>query len=402
MTSPAAKPETDPDDGRALADAGPVVAFIVAIFFMNMLSRLGLAPLMPHIERALPLSHAEAGGLFLLVSLGYGLGLFGSPFLSARFCHRKMIVGSSVAVGLMLVICGWSGTPWSLRLALMGLGMAGGLYLPSGVATLTGVVRKRDWGKVLAIQQLAPNLAYICSPLIAELLMRWYDWRMVLTAYGRTSILLGLIFAASRPTGDFCGTPPRPAVFLSFLRNPATWALILLFSLALGVNQGVFSMMPLYLTAERGLSTTHANKLIFFSRIVAFGAPLLTGWLSDRLGLRRILFSVVMASGVATLLLVASPADWIGAGLILQAVSSVCFFPLGFAVLSRITQKENRNVAVALVIPFAHLLGAGLIPVVIGVAGDAGSFDLGVFLLGGLTLMGLFLIRFLKWGAAGA
>jgi NNP family nitrate/nitrite transporter-like MFS transporter len=394
-------PPTDPGDGRALSEAGPVVAFIVSIFFINMLSRLGLAPLMPPIERDLPLSHAEAGSLFLLVSLGYGLGLFGSPFFSARFCHRKMIVGSSVAVGVALIMCGRSGTPWALRLALMGLGVAGGLYLPSGVATLTGAVRKADWGKVLAIQQLAPNLAYICSPLIAELLMRRYDWRMVLTVYGAASIVLGLIFAVSRPTGDFRGTPPRPEVFLSFLRNPATWALILLFSLALGVNQGVFSMMPLYLTAERGLSPTHANRLIFLSRIVAFGAPLITGWLSDRLGLRRILFSVVLASGVATLLLVAAPADWIGGGLILQAVSSVCFFPLGFAVLSRITQKENRNVAVALVIPFAHLLGAGLIPVVIGIAGDAGSFDWGFLLLSGLTLAGLFLIRFLESDRAG-
>ena len=393
--SPKSIDEVETGDGRALADAGPVVGFIVAIFFMNMLSRLGLAPLMPHIERDLPLSHAEAGGLFLLLSMGYGVGLFSSPFLSARFRHRQMIVGSSVAVGGMLAVCGWSASPWGLRLALMGLGVSGGLYLPSGVATLTGVVRKGDWGKVLAIQQLAPNFAYILSPFVAELLMRRYDWRMVLMVYGGASILMGLVFAASRPAGDFRGTPPSPAVFLTFLRNPAAWGLVLLFSLALGVNQGVFSMMPLYLTAERGLTPSRANGLISLSRLIAFGAPLVTGWVSDRWGLRRTLFGVVLASGLSTLLLVVSAADWIAAGLVFQAVSSVCFFPLGFAALSRITRKENRNVAVALIIPCAHLIGAGLIPVIIGIAGDAGSFDWGFILLGGLTLAGVSVIRFL-------
>jgi hypothetical protein len=53
-----------------------MVGFLFLIFFLNMLSRLGLAPLLPAIAQELELSHAAAGSLFLFVSVGYGSGLF--------------------------------------------------------------------------------------------------------------------------------------------------------------------------------------------------------------------------------------------------------------------------------------------------------------------------------------
>lgn len=393
----------EPQDRNESAGAGaplgrerPLVAFLVFIFFLNMLSRLGLAPLMPGIERDLAIGHGQAGSFFLVLSLGYGLGLFGSTFLSSRLCHHRMIVLSSLAVGVTLIVFSGRHSLWAFRLSLIALGLSGGLYLPSSVATLTGFIRQRDWGKALAIHQLAPNLAYISAPLAADIGLMWFSWRMVLAGYGAASILMGLLFWRYRYAGDFCGQPISFGLIGRLLSDRTMWFLVLLFSLALGVNQGVFAMMPLYLTAERGFSPAWANRLIALSRLMAFGAPLAAGWISDWRGLKPVLYVTLATAGTTTLFMGLAPSSWLGLGLVLQAMTGVCLFPLGFNILSRITSPDTRSVAVAVAVPMAHFIGAGLVPTVLGLFGDAGRFGLGLAVLGGVTVGGLWLLRRFK------
>ena len=372
------------------------IVFIFFIFFLNMLSRLGLAPLLPGIGNELNLSHAAAGSLFLFVSVGYGSGLFGSTFISARICHQHLIVLSSIAVGTSLLVLSFTSDLWSLRATLVVLGIAGGLYLPSGVATLTSLVGRQHWGKLLSFHQLAPNLAYLCSPLLAEIFLRQYSWRFTLGVYGVAAILAGILFHLLTKTEQTRGEEPSLANIGRLLANPAIWIMILLFSLAIGVNQGLFNIMALYLTAERHLDSTQANHLMSVSRVVAFAMPLLTGWLSDTYGLKKTLFASVAASAVATFSIATLPVSWLGVSLVLQATASVCFFPLGFTVLSSITTDNNRNMAVALTVPFSYLFGAGMVPALIGYAGDMGSFNGGIAALGAATLLGLLLLRYVR------
>ena len=47
-------------------------------------------------------------------------------------------------------------------------------------------------------------------------------------------------------------------------------------------------------------------------------------------------------------------------------------------------------------IPLAFLVGGGLIPTVIGYVGEAGSFGLGISMVGVLTLLGAVLSQFLR------
>ena len=49
----------------------PALLFMAGIFFINFLSRIILAPLLPAIETDLHIGHGEAGAFFLLISLGY-------------------------------------------------------------------------------------------------------------------------------------------------------------------------------------------------------------------------------------------------------------------------------------------------------------------------------------------
>jgi NNP family nitrate/nitrite transporter-like MFS transporter len=114
---------------------------MTGLFFFNFIARIILAPLMPTIEVDLGIGHAEAGSLFLLISLGYFTSLIGSGFFSAQFTHRKTIIFSSIFLGITLLAVSFSNTLWDIRIGCIIIGLVTGLYLPSGISTLTSLVK---------------------------------------------------------------------------------------------------------------------------------------------------------------------------------------------------------------------------------------------------------------------
>ncbi len=75
---------------------------------------------------------------------------------------------------------------------------------------------------------------------------------------------------------------------------------------------------------------------------------------------------------------------------------AVCFFPAGFAALSRIGPAGARNIAVSLAVPVAFMIGGGAVPTLIGFMGDIISFAAGIGLVGGMIAIGAMLAYFLK------
>jgi len=76
---------------------------------------------------------------------------------------------------------------------------------------------------------------------------------------------------------------------------------------------------------------------------------------------------------------------------------ATCFFPPGFAALSRIGPPRVRNISLSFTFPIAFLLGGGAIPAGIGLLGEMGSFDLGISLVGGIVMSGFILLHYLKF-----
>jgi MFS family permease len=361
-----------------------------------MISRLGIAPLLPEIETSLNINHVQAGGFFFLISTGYCISLFGSIFLTPRFSHRSLIIVSSLAVGISLLFAAASQGLFMLQFSMVTLGLAGGVYLPSGVASLTGLVGQQDWGKVLGFHQLAPNLAYFIAPLVTELVLTWYSWRMVLGIYGVASLGLALSYAKWSRGIDTLTDPPKLEPLKALIRNHSILITTFLFIMGMSLNQGVFAIMPLYLTFERGFDPGLSNFLLALSRIIAFGFPLAVGWLADQYGMQRILLSTIICNILGTFLLAVMPNQWLWLALVIQASACVCIFPLCFAIMSMITTPKTRSVAVSVVVPIAHFLGSGGVPLAVGFLAEAGYFNFGFIGLGILSIVCLPLIRLLK------
>ena len=148
---------------------------LASIFYLNFVARIMMASLMLTIEKELHFSYSDVGSLFLVLSLGYFAGLIGSGFISSRLTHRKTILISITAVGLTLLATSRCNSLWTIWAVIVFLGLFAGLYLASGIATLTALIDKGHWGKALAIHELGPTVSFLTAPLIAEGLLNWFS-----------------------------------------------------------------------------------------------------------------------------------------------------------------------------------------------------------------------------------
>jgi NNP family nitrate/nitrite transporter-like MFS transporter len=384
------------DDSKRLGPQIGFVSLLTGIFFLNFLSRIILAPLLPTVEKDLGIGHGEAGSLFFMISLGYFIALMGSGFISSRFTHRKTIIFSPIALGAALLAVSFSETVWQIRIGLFMVGMAAGIYLPSGISTITSLVRNRDWGKAMAIHELAPNISFLVAPLIAEALIIWFPWRYILAIIGIISVLAGLAFVCFGKGGDFPGKPPSPSTLKILFTEPSFWIMIGLFSAGIATTLGVYTMLPLYLVVGHGIAQSYANHLVALSRISGLGIGVLSGLVADKFGAKITMRWVLLGSGLATIAIGLTSGWWLAFVVFLQPLIGVCFFPPGFSVLSRIGPASIRNVAVSFTMPVAFFVGGGMIPAMIGIFGEKGYFPLGFLLTGAMISFGFIIANYLR------
>ena len=374
---------------------GPVV-FLAMIFLINFIARIILSPLLATIEKELGISHGQAGSFFFLISAGYVIGLLGSGFLASRSSHKITIVISTAGVGLALLGISVVSSLWEMRIGLFGLGFAGGLYIPSAIATITSLIERPHWGKAIAVHELAPNLAFFAGPFVAELFLSWSTWRLALNSLGMASLIASFAYFRFGRGGEFAGESPASSAFGLLVHSPSFWIMAVLFGLGVSSTIGVYAMLPLYLVSERRIDLSWANTVVALSRSYGPILGVVGGWVSDRLGPKQTMVMSLTFTGIATLLVGLVSTVWISSVVLLQPLLAVWFFPAAFAALAATTPAAARNLAVAFTIPFGYLIGGGVVPTFIGIMGDTGSFAVGFIVTGTLILLGGTLALLLK------
>jgi len=374
-----------------LSSALKGIVFLSGLFFLNFVSRVVFSPLLPVIEKEMGLDHTRSGELFFFLSAGYFLSIFLSGFVSARINHKRSIVLSSVLLGIILVTIRWCSTLFHLQLDLFGVGIAAGLYFPSALATISSSVPSSYLARGIAVHELAPNAAFVAAPLLCDFFLFYFSWRAGVGFLGLLLIGGGLLYALSSQGSHEKGRAPDLKALLSFFRLPAFWGMILLFSLAIGATHGIYSMTPLFLINDHGMNMEEANRLLAVSRLGSIFMPIAGGWFADKFGKQRSMGLVLLLTGFCTLMMgVVTNESWLIFFVVAQPLFAVCFFSAGFAVLSKLNAQQFGNLAVTLCLPFAFLLGAGVVPTLIGWVGDnSGGISSGFIAMGGImTLSG--------------
>lgn len=370
------------------------LAFLTGIFYLNFVSRIILGPFLPVIEQELGLGHGGAGSLFLFVQIGYAVGLLGSGIVSWRFTHRHTIVVSAVAVGIAMAGLSLATSLGVMRLWLALVGTGAGLYLPAGVATITDLVHDGQWGKALAFHELAPSLAFITAPLLAEALLATISWRGVLALVGGVAVLLGGCFALAGHGGRRQGEAPRLQTMAGLLSKPSVWAMMLIFAAGVGSSLGLYSMLPLFLVSEIGMTLRAANSITGLSRVACLGVAFVSGWLTDRMGHRHALTVALTITASLNLCLgLFSGPTLTPVFVFLQGAAAVMFFPAAFAAVSRLVPVQMRNLGVALTTAVGVFLGGGGVPALVGYLAEVASFAAAFLLVGSLALLSPLLLR---------
>lgn len=376
----------------AFGSVVPALLSLTGIFLVNFLTRIVLAPFLLFIRDDFSLSKAQAGELFFIVSLGYSISLLASGFVSSRLEHRKVILVSALGVGFGLCLGAVSPNLLWLQGSLLVIGLFGGLYFPSGFALLTSLVPPSNWGKAIAIHELAPNISFVIAPLLAEFLISiGLNWRAALAGVAALSLAAIFFFLKYCSAGREKSIAPQPAAYLRTLSRGDFWILAVFFALAIGASQGVYSQTPLYLVSSRGMEPDGVNYLLAVSRVSGLFLVFWAGMIVDRLGPVHALRIFVALTGLATVAFGWLPGSWVILAVLVQPTLAGCFFPAGFAVLSNVFPAQSRPLAISLIIPLAVLIGGGAIPAGLGFFGDRDLFSLGFMILGGMIFISAFL-----------
>ncbi|OPY01136.1 MAG: L-galactonate transporter [Syntrophorhabdus sp. PtaB.Bin047] len=372
--------------GRALL----FLLFLWLLWFLNFSVRIVLAPILPVVEDEFLVSHARASGIFVLLSVGYGVSVIVSGFLSGRFGYKRSIIFSLALLSLATFLVPFIHTFTLLYLFAFVLGFAVGVYIPSVIPLITEYYSEKDWGKAIAIHDTGASISILTTPFVAIGLLALVPWRGMFVVFAciflACAIMLCLACAEVR-----IENPPR-AVFSDILRMRPFWIMTALFTFGVGANLGIYSIIPLYLTKELRLSIDYANTILGISRLGSVGVAISCGFLVDRFSLKKIMFPMMAIAGVFTILMGLASVRLTGIVLFLQAVFITGFFPVGLVAIAKIFNREMRGLATGMILAVCMVFGSGIIPYLLGVSGDLSSFRLGIVVLGVLVTLSSALI----------
>jgi NNP family nitrate/nitrite transporter-like MFS transporter len=369
--------------------------FMAFLWFMSFTGRAILAPLLPFIEDEFSITHAQASSLLFLLSIGYTIALFLNGPVDNLWGKKKSMVASLVTIGAGCLSISFFPIFELFYVAMFFIGFAAGFYLPSAIPLLTAYYEERIWGKVLAIHDSGSGVSLFVAPLLATGLLVLMDWRGVFAVVGTVLIACAIAFAfVAEERGRSVQKDRLPVKNL--WRRRELWFLGIVTANVSGASIGFYYIVPLYLTKELAMPAGEANTILGFSRIWSVPVVIGTGFLLDRFNLKKIMLFLTLGSGIATVLLTVKAILWVKVLLIVQPCLLMAFIPALFLSASRLFDEHTRGRATAVLLASGTVIGTGIIPPLLGLAGDLASFRLGILILGIVTSLSTGLILMLK------
>jgi len=281
-----------------------------------------------------------------------------------------------------------------LGLLLFVFGVVWGTYFPCVIPIVTSHFAPSIWGRALAIQDTGASLSVLASPLLAILLLRSISWRQFFYVFAAAYIVSGVLFSLFAK--EVKVRRRMKGQVGNLLKSKPVWILGILWVFATGAFMGVYQVTPLYFTKELAFSTQYANTIFGLSRLggVVFGV--IMGFVVDRFDLKKSMFTVLVLTGVFTMLIGHSNLTVVQIALFLQGTVIMGFFSIGLMTVSRTFSLEERSMVAGVLATMGAVFGAGLLPYLFGLAGDHLSFRFGYVAFGALVVLAGGLVHFLR------
>lgn len=281
----------------------PWTGFVALLFLLNYMSRSTLTPLLVSIEEDLGIGHAQATSLLLMQSAGFSTALAASGFLLSRFKPRQIATIPLAIAGGILLLMPLVHTLGQARLVFIAFGLGVGFYFPAGMATLSSLVFPKDWGKAVAIHELAPNTGFILIPLLAQAGLMFTDWRGVFAIMGVLMICTAGAFLLWGRGGNTRTDAPSFKGCGVLLKNPASWIVALLMAVSMIGEFSIYSILQIFLVSAAGFGPEEANLGLSISRLAMPVIVIAAGWAADRFNAKRTVSACFLLHAVALCLM---------------------------------------------------------------------------------------------------
>lgn len=359
--------------------------FLLFLWFINFSVRILFSPILPLLEDEFMVNHAQASGIFTFMSAGYGMAVLLAGLFSGRIGYKKTIVICLASLCLLSFVIPFVRNFYLLYLFALVLGFAHGLYIPSAIPLITEYYAEKNWGKAISIHDTGASSAIFATPLVVLGLLQFFPWRGIFVVYGSVFFVCLLVFLFVTAEVRIVNRPR--AVFRDIIKIPSLWYMTIVWVFGAGANLGIYAITPLYLTKELNLSIDYANTILSISRLVSIGVAVACGFIVDRFSLRKMMFFMMIITGIFTVFLGIAPVRYTGVLLFFQAFFVTGFFPMGLVGIARTFDREMRGLATGMILAAGFFTGGGVVPWLLGVSGDLYSFRLGITVLGVLTIL---------------
>jgi len=288
-----------------------VLALCTLAFFVTMVGRLAISPVVPDLTAEFGVSNGLIGLALTGMWMTYALAQFPSGVLADRYGERIVILASIAGTGAtsLLIVAAPQFAVFVLGTVL--LGAAAGLHYSVATTLLTRTYD--DIGTAVGLHNAGAPAAGLLTPIVVSWIAVRHGWRPAVGITVVVAIPALVLFARGvRPT-----EPRRPdqpmrerlelAPILDLLSRPS-----IVFTGAVAIIcdftwQGVASFLPTFLENFRGYSGTLSGTLFAVYFVIQGVLQVAVGNVADRFG-RDVATALCMGAGIAGFgLLVAGP-----------------------------------------------------------------------------------------------
>jgi len=370
---------------------------LTAINLLNYLDRYLVPPLVPDLERAMGLSHEQAGWLWPAFMAVY---MITAPLFGAwgdRGSRTRPIALGVFLWSLATVLSGLARNYPQLFAARALVGIGEAAYAAIAPALLADYFAQEARGRVFAVINMAIPVGAALGYVFGGLIGHHLGWRAAFFVCGVPGMLLAaavlrlhdpprgaqetVAVAAPRPDTATGGWSAALATYLSLLRRGPYMLMVLGYAAYTFGLGGLGFWMPTFLEQVRGMpadkATTGFGAVVV---VTGFLGTLAGGWLGDyclkrsREGYLWLIGVVTLAAAPVSLLALtsATPGIYYPAIVVAQLLLFMSAGPINAAIANIVSPFERAS-AIALSILMIHLLGDIPSPPLIGHLADVGS-----------------------------
>jgi MFS family permease len=278
---------------------------LVVVFLASVAAPLNQAkipPLMPVIMEAFQLSLGQAGWLMSVFALTGLILSLPAGILLQNYGPKKLGLVALGCLALGAVMGALSKAPGMLLFSRVIEGSGMGLIAVVAPAVIAMWFPPEKQGIPIGIWATWVPLGTVTVYALAPAMTTAIGWQSVWWLGGIFALLILLVYAIFIRLPPWIAESPRKdagesilagfADSLKALNNRTIWLLGLVFGCFTLTFMGMGTYYPTFLVEMRGYSLSQAAFISSIATImVLFSAPV-AGWLSDRIGSRRLVFSI--------------------------------------------------------------------------------------------------------------